>query len=100
MNIICKKNNQIYFTNPKLDFPLILEPNISNIYYLFFAFSYDLNNLEIIKIQILFQSENYFELINYHQNYDDKRLLDVINNEFENNIIKINTLEYKEKIFS
>ena len=100
MNIICKKNNQIYFTNPKLEFPLILEPDISNIYYLFFAFSYDLNNLEIIKIQILFQSDNYFELINYHQNYDDKRLLDVINNEFENNIIKINTLEYKEKIFS
>ena len=100
MNIIYKKNHKIYFANPKLEFPLILDPNKSTTYYLFFTFSYDLNNLEIIKIQILLQSDNYFELINYHQNYDDKRLLDVLKNELESNNIKFNTLEYKEKIFS
>ena len=100
MNIIFKKNYKIYFANPKLEFPLLLEPNKSTTYYLFFSFLYDLNNLEIIKIQILLQNDNYFELINYHQNYDDKRLLDVLKNELESNNIKFNTLEYKEKIFS
>ena len=100
MNIIYKKNHKIEFANPKIEFPLLLEPSNATIYYLFFLYSYDLNNLENIKIQIFFQSDNYFELINYHQNYDNKRLLDVLKNEFENYNIKINSLEYKEKIFS
>lgn len=99
MNIIYKKNHKIDLKSSKFEFDLISFSNNSNIYYLFFVYSFDLNNLENINIKTIFQSDDYFELINYHHYYDDKRLEEVLKNEFLKYNIKINSLEYKEKIF-
>jgi hypothetical protein len=99
MNIIYKKNHKIDLKSSKFEFDLISFSNNSNIYYLFFMYSFDLNNLENINIKTIFQSDDYFELINYHHYYDDKRLEEVLKNEFLKYNIKINSLEYKEKIF-
>jgi hypothetical protein len=99
MNIIYKKNHKIDFKSSKFEFDLVSLSNNSNIYYLFFMYSFDLNNLENININTIFQSDKYFELINYHNNYDDKRLEEVLKNEFHKYNININSLEYKEKIF-
>ena len=100
MKILKKIVYKINFNNQEIELPLILEPNISNNYYLCLELSSNLNKNNNMKINAIFQSENYIEMINYNHFFDDLRLFDIIKKDFEGSKFNINTLKFKENIFS
>ena len=98
MKILNKINYKINFNNPELKLPLFLKPNSSVDYYLCCALSCHINQINNQIINFIFQYNDYIEIINYRQYYDDELLFDIIKKEFKDHKIDINLLKYKKNI--
>ena len=100
MNLSKKLTHKIYLNNPILEFTITMESNTCNKFYLILEFSSNTNKLNNLKINVVFKNDNYIDIINYRQYYDDKRLLEIIKKEFGDSINNNDYFKYKEDIFS
>ena len=100
MNLSKKLTHKIYLNNPILEFTITMESNTFNKFYLILEFSSNTNKLNNLKINVVFKNDNYIDIINYRQYFDDKRLLEIIKKEFGDSIINNDYFKYKEDIFS
>ena len=99
MEIFNKSNYKIYLSKLEKEFSLPIEPNLSFNYYFCFLFSCNFSIKHNFDININFQSENYLDVINYKQYYDNKNLLQIIKREFPDSQFDFTRLKYKENIF-
>ena len=100
MKITQKLTQKINLINPLLEFTITMESNTYNKFYLFLEFSSNSDKINNIKIVVVFKNDNYIDIINYRQYYDDKRLLEIIKKEFGDSIMNDDYFKYKEDIFS
>ena len=99
MEIYKKTNYKIYLNKLEIELLLPIEPNLSFDYYFCFLFSCNFSIKHNFDININFQSENYLDVINYKQYYDNKNLLQIIKREFPDSQFDFKRLKYKENIF-
>ena len=99
MEIYNKMNYKIHLNKLKKEFSLPFNPDFSINYYLCFFFSYNISKMNNFDINIIFQSDNYLDVINYKQYYDNKDLLEIIKREFEGSQFNLASLKFKENIF-
>ena len=99
MEIYNKMNYKIHLNKLKKEFSLPFNPDFSINYYLCFFFSYNISKMNNFDINIIFQSDNYLDVFNYKQYYDNKDLLEIIKREFEGSQFNLASLKFKENIF-
>ena len=100
--IINKINQKIYISKEDNNFSIIVDPHLSEEYYLCLLFSSNNSSKFInkLKFHITFENEEYFDLINNVEYIQNNEIYDKIKDEFKEYKIDLNFLKNDKKYFN